>query len=352
MGAWYCTLEQVTRALDAPPTARATAQIGRLIDANSRGIDKLCQLLPNAFAPTTATRTFDWPPQQSAASWRLWLDQHRLTSATTVTSGGTTIASTDYLLRPDHGPPYTHVEIDLSSSAAWSSGDTHQQAISIAGVWSTAPTDERPCGALAEALDTSETGVDVTAAAAAEIGVGSILLCGSERMLVTARTAADTTVDTGSALTASLADAAVTVADGTAFAVGETLLVNSERLYVRDTTATTVIVDRAQDGTAVAAHSLGADIYAYRTLTVTRGALGTTAASHDTAAAVTRHQPPGPVEQLAIARTAAALGAEAAGYAAESGGDATSRRLRTDMLTALTDAVRTAYGRNLRHRAV
>jgi hypothetical protein len=352
MGAWYCTLQQVMRALDAPPTARATAQIGRLIEANSRAVDRLCQRPPNAFAPTTATRTFDWPPPQSSASWRLWLDQLPLTSATTITSGGTTIAATDYLLRPDHGPPYTHIEIDISTSSAWSASDTHQRAISIAGIWSAAPVDERTAGALAEALDATETGVDVTAATAATVGAGTILLAGSERMLVTATTAADTTVDTGSALTASLADTSVTIADGTAFAVGETLLIDSERLYIRDTTATTLVVDRAQDGTAVAAHSSGADIYAYRTLTVTRGALGTTAAGHADAATLTYHQPPGPVEQLVIARTTAAIGSEAAGYASDSGGSDSSRRLRSDLLDGLADEVRLLYGRHLRHRAV
>lgn len=351
MGAWYCTREMVMRALDAPATIRANAQIDRLIEASSRAADKLCARPTNAFAPTTATRTFDWPPQQSSAPHRLWLDQHSLISLSALTSGGVTIASTDYFLRPDSGPPYTRIEIDLASSAAWSSGDTHQRAVSATGVWCEVD-DDRTCGALAEALDASETSVDVTAACAAEVGAGSILLCGSERMTVSARTSADTGVNTGSALTASMADQTITVADGTAFAAGEILLIDAERILVTATTAATLIVERAQDGTTLAAHSSGADIYAYRTLTVVRGALGTTAATHTTSTALTRHQPPGPVEQYTIARTLAGLGGEISGYSGTAGSEQSTRRVTAAQLQALADELHAAYGRRTRHRAV
>lgn len=349
MSARYTTRETVSRALDIAVSLLAHQQVDRLIESASRSVDAFCARRPEAFAPVTATRTFDWPSVTQGAAYRLWLDDHSLASVSTLSSAGTEIVAADYFLRPDAGPPFTHVEIDRASSASFGGASTSQRSISITGVWGV-QLDERPIGAIAEDLDGSETEVLVSAGAAAELGAGAILRCGDERMTVTDTWAVDTTVNAGGALTASLADRQLAVADGTAFARGETLLIDSERVLVADVAGNTLILQRAIDGTAVSAHLTGADIYAYRSLTVVRGALGTTAAAHSTSAALSRHYPPAPVEQLTIAYTLQGLGAQGGGYAT-SQGQAESSRNRTDV-KEIERQVWDAYGRKLRHRAV
>lgn len=353
MGEWYVTLEDTYRALDGGDSIRSRAQVARLIESGARDIDSLCRLTQDAFVPVVAARTFDWPPRQAGGEpWRLWLDDNPLISLSSLTSGGVTIAASDYFLRPDTGPPYDRIEIDLASSAAFASGDTHQRAISATGTWGAYDSpSEIGAGVLAEALDATETAIDVNSACAAVAGTGSLLLCGTERMRVTARTAADTTQDTVGALTAQLADVSVTVADGTAFTRGETILIDSERMMIEEIAGNVLTVRRRCEGTVLAAHSTGASVYAYRTLTVDRGVLGTTAATHDSAAALTAHKPPTMITMLNLAYVLNGLRVEAGGYAGEkSGGRGAAAASKP--LEHLEAKVRRRYGRQMRTAAV
>jgi hypothetical protein len=349
----YATREDVMRALDVKQSARNAAQVDRALQSASRSIDGLCH---RRFYPEIATRSFPYPGPQSATSWRLWLNANELISVTTLTSGGTTIAASDYFLEPnEYGPPYNRLEIDLDSSAAFGGGDTHQRDITITGLWGYRD-DETTVGALAEALDASETAVDVNAAASALVGVGSVLRVDTERMLVTSRTMADTGQNVGGAgLTAQQNSVTLTVSDGTAFAVDEILLVDSERLLVVDIAGNNLTVQRAWDGTVLAAHAAGADIYAARTLTVTRGALGTTAATHADASTVVRWDPPGLIRDLTIAEVLTRLTNEQAGYARTrkqgDGGD-TERAKATFDLPGLREQVYATHGRKGRVRSV
>src|SRR3546814_20587325 len=92
------------------------------------------------------------------------------------------------------------------------------------------------------------------------------------------------------------------VTDGTLFFVGELILIDSERMRIVDITGNNLTVVRAYDGSTLAAPSLGADVYVYRSLTVERGALGTTAATHLDAASVTVWAVPASVKVLASGR--------------------------------------------------
>ena len=343
---WYCTREAVKAALDSAETARNDGQVDRAIESGSRNIEALCH---RRFYPQTATRYFSWPNDQHARPWRLWLDADEVISVTTLVAGGTTIAGADYFLEPvNSGPPYTSVEIDLSSSAAFSAGQTFQRAISIAGVFGYT-ADEDPAGATAEALDDSETGVDVTDSSL--VGVGSIIRVESERMIVTGRSMLDTGQNT-SALTASTSSVSITGITAGTIAVGEVLAIDSERMLVVDVAGTTVTVKRAWDGTVLATHALNADIYALRTLTVERGALGTTAATHSTASDVYTHRPPALVRDLAIAEAINQLQQETSGYARVIGeGDAAREGIGRGLLDLRRD-VATAHGRKARVRAV
>lgn len=343
---WYTTRETVKGALDSAETARNNSQVDRAIAAATGTIEGR---LHRRFYPELGTRYFDWPNARGVRPWRLWLNQHELISATSITSGGVAISAGDYLLRPDDGPPYTHVEINLASSAAFAAGSTHQRAIAIAGLWGHR-SDEEPAGGLAEALDASETAVDVTDSAA--VGVGHILRVGSERMIVTGKSMLDTGQNLGGTLASNKADVTVPVTTGSSYAVDEIILVDAERMLIVDIAGNNLIVKRAWDGSVLAAHTAGADIYAPRTLTVTRGDLGTTAATHDIGAAVVRHAPPPVIVRLATALAIDTIHQESSGYARTVGAAEAQREASGRALRALWDEAYTAYGRKARIRAV
>ncbi|MEV6181348.1 hypothetical protein [Streptomyces sp. NPDC052015] len=351
-GIWYATREDVMRALDVKLTARNSAQIDRALESASRGVEDLCH---RRFYPVQATRYFDWPSSQYRPSWRLWLDDNELISLTTLVSGGVTIPSTDYFLEPNRsGPPYSRIEIDLDSSAAYGGGDTHQRDIQVTGLFGYRNT-ETQVGALAEALDASETAVDVNAATSAVVGVGSIVRVDSERMIVTGRQMLDTGQNVGgSGLTILPNNVTLTVSDGTAFAVDEILLVESERMLIVDIAGNNLTVIRAWDGSVIAAHAAGVDIYAARRLTVRRGALGTTAATHADATSLHRWDPPGLVRDLTIADAINRVLQEQAGYArtSKTSTGAKSVSVETLSLETLRTQTYTAHGRKARLRGV
>ncbi|WP_033307338.1 hypothetical protein RFN58_06825 [Streptomyces iakyrus] len=348
----YATREDVMRALDVKPTARSARQIDRALQSASRDIDALCH---RRFYPELTTRSFDWPGSQYRPSWRLWLDDQELISLTSITSGGTAISTADVVLYPLSGAPYNRVETNLGSSAAWGGGDTHQADITITGLFGYR-LDETTVGALAAAVaSTTATTVTVNGAASAELGVGSVLRIGTERMLVTNRTMTATGQNLGADLAAQKNSVTVTVADGTTFAVDETILIDSERMLIVDIAGNTLTVERAWDGTVLAAHTAGVDIYAPRALTVARGALGTTAATHADAAAVVRWDPPGLVRDLTIAEAENRLTNEQAGYARtrRTGENRSNDQALTARdLPALREQVYNAHGRKARHRGV
>ena len=351
----YATREDVQRALDSKLTARNAAQIDRALQSVSRDVEALCH---RKFYPETATRSFNWPDSQSPTSWRLWLDANDLISVTALVSGGTTITSGDFLLEPDrYGPPYSRLEINLGSSAAFGGGNTHQRDITVTGLWGYR-NDETTVGALAAAVSTTTaTALTVNAAASAELGVGSVVRIDSERMLVTGRTMADTGQNVGgSGLTAQQNSVTLAVSDGTAFAADEVVLVESERMLIVDIAGNNLTVKRAWDGSVLAAHTAGADIYALRSLTVERGALGTTAATHSNTTAVNRWNPPGPVRQLTIAEAINTVTMEQAGYSkvlrsGESGGSSERNRDQKGV-ERLREQVYRSHGRKGRVRAV
>ncbi len=347
MGIWYCTEGDVMSALDFKETARNAAQVGRCIDAGARQIESLCN---RVFYPTDATRYFDWPNRQTAYPWRLWFEENDLVTATQVTSGGTVIGPSGYFLEPvNSGPPFEYLEINRASSSAFSAGTTAQRSIGIAGTWGYG-ADVDPAGATAEALDTSETAVDVTDSSL--VDVGHVLLVDSERMIVTGRAMLDTgqNIVTGGT-TAVNSDVGITVASGAALHVGETILVDSERMLIVDIAGNVVTVKRAWAGSVLATHST-ADIFAPRTLTVVRGALGTTAASHLTAAAAYTHSVPFGIRALNVAEALNMIEQETGGYARTVGSGDNQRAVGGAGLPDLRAAARATYGRLTRMQAV
>lgn len=348
---WYATREEIKTELDVRETAKSNARVDRALADATDAVHGLCH---RVFYPTVATRKFDWPPRAGATPWILRLGNNELISVASLTSGGTAISDADYLLRRDDDdpePPFTRIELLLSSNATFGGGDTYQQDIVINGLFGFR-NEETPAGSLAEALDASETGVDVDAATSAAVGVGSLLRIDDERVIVTGRTQLDTGQTLGgSGLTNVNNSVVVTVQSGAAFAVGESILIDGERMRVDEIAGNTLVVTRAWDGSTIAAHTLGAAIYAPRTLTVERGALGTTAATHNSGAGVHRWDAPGPVRQLCVAEALNDLLQGRAGYARTAGAGDNEREVTGRGLAALQDRVYTSHGRKARTEA-
>jgi hypothetical protein len=342
---WYATRDDVMSALDVAETARTHVQIERLIAASSRYVDGLCA---RVFYPTVGTRSLDWPAEGGGRSWRFWLGRDEVVSLTNVVSGGTTISASDYFLYPDTGPPYTRLEIDLASSAAFGGGSTHQRDLVLTGTFGyTANTTQ--VTTLAEALDSSETAVDV----AHSVGVGALLLIDSEYMHVSGRSLLTTGQTINANLLAGKGDTSVAVDDGTAFALGEVITIDTERMLVTDIAANTLIVERAWSGSVLAAHSSGATVYAPRTLTVERGACGTAAAAHNTATVVYRHEPPALVKSLTVAEAVFALQNEQSGYGRTVGLDESGgRSVQFQSVKLMREQCVMAHGRQARTRAI
>lgn len=315
-GVWYCTREDIRSALDFQSTSQeSNARIDRKIEASSRSIEG--DLL-RYFFPSTDTQTFDWPDHQFSLPWRLWLDQREMAAPPTqVIAAGVDITSS-VIARPDYGPPYTKLEINLATGAAFNSGSTHQRTISVSGIFGFC-ANEDPAGTLVGTINSSATTLPVSSSSL--VGVGTILRVDTERLIVTDKHMVDTTYTTQGALTAQNNNVTLPVPDGTKFNYGETLLLDSERLLITDIAGNNLTVKRAQNGSVLAAHNSGAALYAERLCVVSRGALGTTAASHTNGAAMVKHRVPKLINELCIAETVTGLLQEMSGYARTIGTD-------------------------------
>lgn len=346
MGVWYTTREAVKSSGDSKETARNNAQIDRQIEAASRSVEGL---LHRKFYPEIATRYFSWPDVNQGRPWRLWLNNDELISVTTLKSAGVIIPPEDYFLEPyNSGPPYTHVELNLNSSAYFGGASTHQRSIEITGVFGY-EISETPVGTLGEALDASETDIDVSNSA--QIGVGDILRIGSERMLVTEKTLIYTEQDLEGTTLAQENDTSQIVADSSGFFVGEVIQMDSEKMLIVDITTARLTVKRAWDGSTLSQHT-DSQIWAPRRLTVERGALGTTAATHDAGDSIVRHNPPGLIKQLCTAEAVTGMSQESAGYSHSKKDGDNERQPYGQGLLDLREQAYTLYGRKARMRSV
>jgi hypothetical protein len=345
---WNTTRERIKQKLPAVG-ASLNADIDSAIEAATGEVERLTL---RRFYPTLATKYVDWPNDSLARSWRIYFEQpDQLVSLTSLTSGGTSLTVGNLNLEPANGgPPYSRLETDRSTSTVWLSGDTSQQSIAITGLWGYR-NDEVSAGTIAEALDASETAVDVSNSAA--IGVGSLIRVDDERMIVTEKTMLTTgqTLLT-TALTAVDSSVTVNVTTGTAFAVDELIMIDSEIMRVLAISGNALTVRRAQDGTVLAAHNTGTTIYAPRTLTVERGALGTTAATHDSGTAISRWKAPALIERLTIAETVNMLLQDSAGWGRMVGAGESARELSARGLKDLREQVIARHGRRLRKGTV
>lgn len=347
-GIVYATREQIMDSLEIMETARSA----RLVDSKLAAATPTIEgLLHRRFYPERRTISVDWPNYQLASAWEYWLGRNELVSLESVTSGGIVIPLNDIiLLRGDDikEPPYNRIQVKLSSSSAFSVGVTFQQSLVITGLFGYNDTDtSQVAGTLGGNINNVATTLVINPSSGIySVGVGSIILIGTERMILTDRRMSDTAVITTGSLEDSKGDTILGVADGTQFAQYETILIDAERLRIDDIAGNNLIVTRAWDGSTLMTHNAGADVYALRTFSVKRGALGSTAASHLTTDPLYAHVFPPLVNELAIAETMVMLEQSASAYAREVGTGARKTSAPGVGLPDIRERACTIYSRN------
>lgn len=338
----YTTRERVKAA--AGFAERSDDLVDQAVAAASRTVDADTH---RVFYPSTETRVFDWRPPQTSRSWRLWITPDELISLTTLTVAGVVQTNSDFFLEPaNDGPPYSHIEVDLSTSAAWSADQTHQRAVSIVGLWGYDNETVTAGTTSANVADTTSTALSVTNGGL--IGVGDLITLEGERRVVTGVDFADTTKTTTGAPTAQKNDVTITAGAAHGIIVGETIRINSEQMKVEGVDATTVTVERNVNGSTLAAHSASDAIWANRALTTERGSTGSTAATSTAGDAITRQQYPSLIEQWCTAEAIVELAQKSAAYARTAGQGDNTRETVGKGLVALRERALAAHGRRVR----
>lgn len=355
-GIQYCTRESVKAPLEEQETARSNDVIDDAIAQGAIGVQGLCNMpRPQTFAPTLATRYFDYPSRTGRLpAWRIRTDGLPLISlnSLTVDSGARTLTAAEYFLEPaNYGPPYSSIEIDLGGAGAFSSASTWQRAIAATGLWGWS-NDRKSIGSLSGTLAGTTTATASLAWTTARFGVGDLLFVDSEAVIIQERTFVDSTQNIGADLASSATATSVSVTDGTGFAIEEIISVGTERMRIVDIVGNTLAVRRAWDGSQLAAHTSGADIYALTGVELDRAQAGTTIAAHAANAVVYRWEVPAPLAALNRAYALNTLLQERSGYARVAGTGESAREFTGRGIKALEDDVLQFYGRQVRHRAI
>jgi hypothetical protein len=331
------------------------------------------------------TRYFDWPNQggsgggQYAEPWRLWLNENDLVVMTSLVSGGVTIPLSAIYLEPVNNPQkgrpfYTYLELDRSQSYFFgNNAQSPQHSIAITGTWGYGALAD-PAGDLAAAV-TSTTQSTVTVTDGSQAGPGDLIILGygqstapfptaygyagaigaytGERILITDVSAVTTGLtQSGSGVTtAASSDQALTTTGSGALNAGEVIVLDQEDMLVEQVVGGIATVRRAWNGTTLSAHS-GATVYAFRTYSVLRGQLGTTASTYSNGSAVYKHRIPPLIHDLAIAEAAGQVLQEGSGYARTVGSGESAHPAPGIALMDKWDEAHTRHARKARQRAV
>ena len=209
----YADVAMFTRRYvhDSALTTTDNAEILRVLNDGARRVDDYCG---RHFFCKLATNYYDGNGKPE-----LWLPDDLL-SVTTLKADDdgdgvyetTLTVSTDYWLWPDNATPKIRVDINPESTVL-STWPTGRKRIQIIGEWGYTNETELVASVTTEALDTTETGVDVTA--------------------------------------------------GADFAAGQTILVDSEQMYISSIAANTLTVVRGVNGTTAATHLTSAVVRRY-----------------------------------------------------------------------------------------
>lgn len=360
--ACYCSRLDVMTATDIALTLDMTRLVDAAIQAAADEADRITH---RRFWNAVETNYWDWPNFQRAWPWRIWLDEKEVADkdgsgplgvAPVLVTGAQssspiTIPDSALFWQPrNYGPPWNAVELNRADSYAFGNSDTPQEDVSLkaaVGYW----TATRDAGTLAAAA-TASAGT-VTVSDSSVTGVGDVLIAGTEQLLVSdAAMAATGQTQTGSGCTTdSAGDNVLQVADGTQVHAGEILQLDAEWMLAESVTGNFVTVLRPYLGTVIAAHS-GAGVYAMRSLTVTRGFGGTTAAAQSSGAALKAQLIPPLVHEYALAEALNYVYQNTSAYArtiGENGARTVPGGSLPDLRRRLAESV---YTRKVRQRVV
>ena len=345
---WYASREQVKRSLEIKGVERDFT-IDRIIESISRLIDKETR---RYFIPRIETRLYRWPNSIYGQGQVLYLDQD-LISITTLQSEAqnaspTTIASTDYFLEPNNtGPPFDRIEIDISSSASFNSGDTPQRSISVLGSWGF-DNDTRSTGTVASGLASDATVTTFVCSDASLIEVGDTLLIQSEQVFVSNRdfaALAGSIQTNDAAIAADMADVTITVDGSHGILAGETIRLDSEEMYVERVATNDLTVIRAWNGTVLATHADDLAVHINRTLTIERGVNGTTGATHANATTISKYLVEREIGMYCVAESIASYMQERAGWGRQVGAGEGATEFSAKALGDLRKRVLSRYRR-------
>lgn len=189
---WYCSRDALRERLGLTDTQRTDVNpaLDRIIESVSRQIDAWCG---RHFFVRAGTWTLTYPANRSRLGQMLLLpfDLVAVTSLKTDSAGDRTYAAewatTDYDLWPADAP-YQSPPAPYWGIARRAGGDysfpTSAHGVQIVGKRGYSEVLERSTATVAEAVDTSETAIDVSSGAALE--VGQTILVDSEQMFITA----------------------------------------------------------------------------------------------------------------------------------------------------------------------
>lgn len=354
-GIWYATVEQVLSGLEVTSRARATTLVKQKLESASRSVE---DQLNRRFYPERRIVKVDWPNYGYTPPWAIDMWDNEYADVYVVTSGGANIPIADLIFRRADEklePPYDRLEISLASGSAFAAGLTFQQATVIEALFTgdkdTAVTV--PGGALGAGINAAASSCVINPSSGLyTVGSGSLLLVGSERMVIVDRQFADTATTTAGAIAANKGVVTLPVSDGTKFAVEETIIVESERMRVDDIVGNNLTVSRSWDGSVLAAHNSGLAVYAKRTCIIRRGVLGSTAAAHSLNDLVYVHEYPGPVTELCIAETVVALEQNSSGFARTVGTGNSQRESAGKGLEDIRARAYSSHGRKARQGSV
>jgi hypothetical protein len=223
MGHTYSNLAGFKRYLADNATdigTTADADMVATLESVSRSIDEFCRRTGPAhpmsgFGPRLGTNRYDGNGRTC-----LELDDDLLATTgsivvrfvTAATTGVSPVVETDFYYEPYDRTPYRAVELHGYGSLTFFPGG--KRTIDWPGKWGYQDVRVTSSATVAEVLDTTETGVDVS--------------------------------------------------DGTVFSPGHTFLVDAEQMYVRSIATNTLTVVRGVNGTTAATHASGASIDVYQ----------------------------------------------------------------------------------------
>lgn len=303
----YCAISDLLGDLGVPGAADEE-MVMRKIRSASRFLEgKIGQ-----FLPVIEARAFSG---DGISTLFLQAPLLRITSITHDTKALT--AGVDFSLAPQErwwpGGPYSRLvaKIDSTLLGNWLE---YPESTAITGWWG---LYDGAVSLAVSAVSQLIGDTTITVSDGSKVSPGMLLLIESEFEEVTAAgTMTDSTATTNGALDAVVET--ITLSNGALVKVGEVIKVNFERMLVLDIEANSVAVERGYARTKKASHLTGQTVYVQRTYAVSRGANGSTAAGH-TSAAVSRQMPPADVHYLCIEMAALAWKKAQTGFSGRQG---------------------------------